>query len=138
MARRSKQGLLLALGLLAAVGAFASPAAAIGPTGVPFSESFVDVNPCTGELHTVTVTGTFYEFERASGIAYRIDRVITTSSGFSGTGTEVGIHDRIFRITDRLTNAEGAMISVNDLLVVDPSGRVHVESLGDLTCRHQS
>ena len=135
MARRSKKSLLPALGLLAAFVAVTSPAAAAGPVAHPFNESFVDVNPCTGELHGVTVTGTFYEFERANGISYRIDRVVSTSSGFSGGGTEVGIHERIFRITDRLTNAVGDMISVNDLFVVDASGRVHVDSLGDLTCR---
>ena len=134
MARRSKQTLLPALGLLAAFAAVTSPVVAAGPAILPIDESFVDTNPCTGELHTVFVTGTFYEFDRAIGIGYRIDRVVTTSSGFTGGGTEIGIHDRIFKVTDHLTNGDGDILLANAVLVVDASGRVPVDSF-DLTCR---
>jgi hypothetical protein len=133
MARRFRSWLIPALGLLAAF-AVSTPAAGAGPVIQPIEESFVDINPCTGEQHTVFVTGTFFEFDRANGIGYRIDRVVTTSSGFTGGGTEVGIHDRIFKVTDRLANAEGDILLANAVLVVDPSGTVHVESF-DLTCR---
>lgn len=134
MARRSKWSSMLALGLVAVLGAAASPATAAPPESHPFSESFVDVNPCTGDLHTVTVTGTFYEFERADGIAYRIDRIVSTSSGFSGGGTEVGIHDRIFRVTDLLTNADGDIILANGIVLIDASGNVRMNTI-ELTCR---
>ena len=134
MVSRSKRSLLPALGLLVAAAAFASPAAAASPVISPFDESFVDVNPCTGALHTVHVTGTFYEFDRANGVAYRIDRVVTTSSGFSGGGNEVGIGDRIFKVSDLLMNADGDILLANGIVTFDRSGNLRMNTI-ELTCR---
>ena len=125
---------ILGLGLTAILLAAPLPAAAAAPLVFPFSETFVDINPCTGEPHTIMVTGTFYEFDRANGIAYRIDRLVATSSGLSGSGNEVGIGDRIFKLVDILTSANGDTMRVNATIIRDPAGTVHVESI-DLTCR---
>ena len=43
---------------------------------------FVDMNPCTGLEHTVTIDSTIYE--PVNGVS-RSTSTITTSSGFSGT-----------------------------------------------------
>jgi hypothetical protein len=127
--RRVVLGLSLAANLFAVAG----HVAAAGPVAVPLSESFVDLNPCTGEPHTITVTGTLYILDRGNGFDYRIDRVVTTSSGFSGGGNEVGIHDRIFKVEDILANAEGDIILANARVISDPAGTVHVDTV-ELTC----
>jgi len=45
---------LLILASAAALTMFVTTAAADPPGSFPFTDTFVDVNPCTGELHTVT------------------------------------------------------------------------------------
>jgi len=122
-------GLWLCLAFLAAT----APAAAAGPAAYPFSETFVDINPCTGEPHTVTFSGTFFEFDRGNGIEYRIDKVVTTSSGFVGGGTEITTAG-VFKVADVLVNADGERMLAIITVVVDPSGTVRVERLG-LVCR---
>ncbi|HEU5203729.1 MAG TPA: hypothetical protein VFU17_05480 [Candidatus Limnocylindrales bacterium] len=119
---------------IAAMLPFAPAATAAGPTIEPFNETFVDINPCTGDLHSVTFTGTFYEFDRASGIEYRIDRVVTTSSGFVGRGNEVATDERVFKVADLLKNAEGDLILASATLVWDAaSGTLDIHGPG-LTC----
>ena len=120
---------LLILASAAALTMFVTTAAADPPEAFPVTDSFVDVNPCTGELHTVTVTGTFYVFERGQGISHNFDHTVTTSSGFAGAGIEVSIdHDRIFTIRDVLTNPDtGQKILAHLVLVHDASGTLRVE-----------
>jgi hypothetical protein len=126
---------LLILASAAVLTVFVPTAVADPPDTFPLNFSFVDVNPCTGELHTVTVTGTFYVFERGQGISHNFDHTITTSSGFAGAGIEVSIdHDRIFHIRDVLSNpVTGQKILAHLLVVHDGSGTVRVESF-TLTC----
>ncbi len=122
-----------AICLAAASLAAPSSTIAANPVATPFYEQFIDTNPCTGEDHTITVRGTFYEFERANGLSYRIDRLVTTSSGFSGGGTEEGIHDRVFKVTDLLRNPSGDVLHASATVVADPGGTVHVERF-ELRC----
>jgi hypothetical protein len=126
---------LPALVAILALGLFPAAGAAEPPMAFPFQESFVDVNPCTGVEHTVTVTGTFYVYERGvHGLSHRLDRTITTSSGFSGQGTEIsGDHDRIFLIHDVLTNDAGEHILAQVVFVLDAQGTPRVDRF-DVSC----
>jgi hypothetical protein len=82
---------------------FATSAAADTPTPTLHHDVFVDVNPCTGLLHTVTVDQ--IHWETADGVSHSKDAV-TTSSGFIGGGPEAGVfHDAIFVINNMLYNA---------------------------------
>jgi hypothetical protein len=80
MSRRHLPRLLI-LASAAALTVFVPSAVADPPDAFPFTDSFVDVNPCTGDLRTVRVTGTFYVFERGQGISHNFDHTVTTSSG---------------------------------------------------------
>jgi hypothetical protein len=83
----------------------------------------------------VTVTGTFYVFERGQGISHNFDHTVTTSDGFAGAGIEVSIdHDRIFHIRDVLSNpVTGQKVLAHVLFVQDASGTVRVERF-TVTC----
>jgi hypothetical protein len=71
--------LLLVL-LTMAVLALAPPAAADPPTAGSIEETFEDVNPCTGLIHEVTITGTFFEHSHDGRIIVITERTITTRS----------------------------------------------------------
>ena len=117
--------------------AFSAPAVADGPSEQPLFEVFTGINPCTGLEHTITVTGTFFRHFHGDQELYHLARTITTSSGFFGRGTEVGIlHDRIFVVNDLLTNdATGERMRVHLVGIHDASGefrffRAAIECLG--------
>jgi len=139
---RARQPVLAALAaaatLTAVALAFAVPAAADPPTQIPFEFAFDDVNPCTGDIHTVTIAGTTSVRERDGRIVAHSERTITTSpTGFTGHGTDSYVLNgqvEMFRLTDILTNASGARIKAQIVMVVDLStGTVRVEG-GALTC----
>jgi hypothetical protein len=96
-------------------------ASADRPTVRHFQDTFVDVNPCTGLLHTVTIDVTQYF---VSSVLDRGTHEITTSSGFVGRGheTEVGLNDEMFLLNDMLVNAEtGQRIHAQLIEVVNPA-----------------
>src|SRR5215218_5531572 len=99
--------------LVVAVAASAGP-----PTVRQFSDTFVDVNPCTGLPHTVTINVTQYF---VSAVLDRGTHEITTSSGFVGRGveTEVGPDDEMFLLNDTLVNAETGQGIHAQLIVVE-------------------
>ena len=113
--------------------------AASAPTAVPFFEQFVDVNPCSGLDHTVTVTGTAWIHEHHGRQVIRFDRTISTSSGFQGRGTLTFVaNGNIERIAlnDILTHESGARIRAHFIGVFDLStspATVRV-SKGTITC----
>jgi hypothetical protein len=117
--------------------AFAAPAAADPPTAFEFVEVFPDVNPCTGNIMTVTiaVTGFFHE-HGSRELAYG-ERTITTSDGFVGRGTETFVQNGqivVFRQTDIMRNASGDRFRANGGFVFDIStDTVRVERF-ELTC----
>jgi hypothetical protein len=91
----------LAVAALALTGA--TTATADPPTVQHFQDVFVDVNPCTGLEHTVTIDVTAYSTSPGHGHA---THSISTSSGFVGRGSEVGVfHDNTFLANDILVNA---------------------------------
>ena len=133
-ARVARVGLPMVAAILALT-LFPAVAAGDPPLAFPFEETFVAENPCTGLDDTVTVTGTFYVYERGvHGLSHRLDRTVTTSSGFSGHGTEISIdHDRIFIVHDVLTNGAGEHQLADLVFVQDAEGTVRVERF-TITC----
>jgi hypothetical protein len=124
------------LGVVALV--FAVPAAADPLTAFPFEFVFDDVNPCTGLIHTVTITGTTSVHDHDGRIVAHSERTITTSpTGFVGHGTDSYVLNgqvEMFRLGDILTNPSGDRIRARFVIVVDLStGTVRVEK-GELTC----
>ncbi len=129
---------LFALLLGVAALAFAVPAAADAPAAIPFEFVFDDVNPCTGDIHTVTIAGTTFVHDHDGRIVAYSERTITTSpTGFVGHGTDSYVLNgqvEMFRLDDIATNASGDRFRARFMFVVDVStGTVRVEKL-ELTC----
>ena len=78
------------VGCLVAVSALfvgAAPASADRPVQEgPFLDVFDDVNPCTGLIHTVTISTTFSVHSHDGTEVVTGESEISTSSGFSGQG----------------------------------------------------
>ena len=128
----------LVIGLLSVAAlACAAPAAADAPTEFPILDVFEDVNPCTGDVMTVTFTGTFFVHEHGSRVVVRGDRTITTSDGFVGHGTDNFVDNGqvlMFRQTDIMRNASGDRFRARGLFVLDVStDTVRIERF-ELTC----
>jgi hypothetical protein len=111
------KALLTLLAITAAALVSAIPASADPPTVRQFTDTFVDVNPCTGLLHTVTIDVTAYDIVlHHTG---RATDAVTTSSGFVGRGEETGIFDdNTFLANDILFNAQTAQRIHAQLIVV--------------------
>src|SRR5262245_13933896 len=104
-ARQAVLGALCAAVTLTVVAlAFAAPAAAEPPIAIPFEFVFDDVNPCTGEIHTVTIAGTNFVPSHEGRVVVHSERTITTSpTGFVGHGTDTSVDNGnvlMFRLTD--------------------------------------
>jgi hypothetical protein len=117
---------------------FAVPAAADPPTAFPFEFVFDDVNPCTGDIHTVTIAGTTFVHDHDGRIVAHSEKTITTSpTGFVGHGTDSNVLNgqvEMFRLTDILANPSGDRIRARFVIVSDLStGTVKVVT-GGLTC----
>jgi hypothetical protein len=105
---------LVAAALMAALPAYADP-----PVVRYAHDVFVDVNPCTGLEHTVTIDSTIYE--PVNGVS-RSTSTITTSSGFSGTSAaEISVFHEAFSIlNDMIYNPEtGQRIRVHVVVIDD-------------------
>lgn len=118
--------------------ALAVPAAADPPTEISWEFTFDDVNPCTGEIHTVTIDGTTFVHDHDGRTVARTERTITTSpSGFVGHGTDTLVdngHVFVFRHADILTNASSERMTARVVFVLDVStGTGRVEKF-ELTC----
>jgi hypothetical protein len=116
----------------------AAPASADPPTQIgPLTETFADVNPCTGLAQTGTLVVTFYVHSQGGGIVARGERTLSTSSGFVGTGTSSYVLNgeiEMFRFTDILSNGAGDRIGARSVVVVDLStGTARIDSF-ELTC----
>jgi hypothetical protein len=107
------------LALAAAAFMMALPAYADPPVVHYAHAVFVDVNPCTGLEHTVTIDSTIYE--PVNGVSRSVS-TITTSSGFSGTSAaEISVFHEAFSIlNDVLYNpATGQRIRVHVVVIDD-------------------
>ena len=129
----------LVVGLLSVVALVcAAPAAADPPTEIPQLDVFPDVNPCTGLIHTVTISETFFAHFHDGRVNGHSERTITTSpTGFVGHGTDSFVDNGQvlkFSQTDILTNASGDRIRARFVVVLDLStGTVRVQQF-ELTC----
>jgi hypothetical protein len=123
------------LGLFALV--VAAPAAADRPTEFPILDVFQDVNPCTGNIMTVTFVGTAFVHSHDSRTVAIAHRTITTSDGFVGHGTDSFVENGqvlMSRITDIMTNASGDRFRARGVFVLDLStDTVRVDKF-ELTC----
>ena len=118
--------------------AFAAPTAADEPAAVPFQIVFDDVNPCSGDVHTVTISGTSFVHSHDGRTVVHSERTITTSpTGFVGHGADSSVANGqvvMFRLADILTNASGERIRARFVFVIDVStGAVRVQK-GAVTC----
>ena len=105
--------------------AFAVPAAADRPITFPQADVFQDVNPCTGATMMVTFAVTVYLHSHGSREVARAERVITTSDGSVGRGTDSFVDNGqivMFRFTDIMTNASaGYRFRARGVFVLDIS-----------------
>jgi hypothetical protein len=126
---KSWQALLSALAAAVTVAAvalaLAVPAAADPANEIPFEFVFDDVNPCTGDMHTVTIAGTTSVHNHDGRIVAYSERTITTSpTGFVGHGTDSYVlNDQVemFRLADILTSPSGDRIRAQFVIVIDLS-----------------
>jgi len=105
------------------------------PTKVPFFFQFDDIDPCTGLLHTITVTGTQF----IQGAVVREQKTITTSAGYEGRGTNIVVANGqvdTFILNDILRNASTGHVMKAHLVVVLEHGTPRVEILGAPRCVH--
>jgi hypothetical protein len=116
---------------------FAVPAAADPPTAFPIEDVFLDVNPCTGNVMTVTFLGTAFVHVHGSRVVVRAQRTITTSDGFVGHGTDNFVDNGqvlMSRITDIMTNASGDRFRARGVFVLDLSTETVRVDRFELTC----
>ncbi|MFI7066989.1 hypothetical protein ACIBL3_38735 [Kribbella sp. NPDC050124] len=120
------------------VAMLASPAEADRPTVVSANQTFLDVNPCTGELHTVSITLTLFLHDHGDLIVERSeDTVTTTPTGYSGGGTATYVETEglvVFRLTDVLTNEAGSRILARTVFVLDKATGTARVDREELTC----
>jgi hypothetical protein len=117
--------------------AFAAPAAADPPAPFSFVDVFPDVNPCTGNVMTVTISVNGFVHEHGSREVSYAKRTITTSDGFAGRGTETFVFNGqiiLFRQTDIMTNASGDRFRARGVFVFDLSTDTARVERFELTC----
>jgi len=100
--RRIGAALAIGLGAIAAVGVTAGTVAAEQPERFSDSFSFVDINPCTGQEHEITIHEEVRFVDHGDGTGvFHIERSGTTSDGYTmkagvianrrnGVGVELG------------------------------------------------
>jgi hypothetical protein len=119
------------------VAMLASPAEADPPTVDTFDVTFEDVNPCTDEIHTVSITFTVFQHFHGERFVGHGETTVSTSTGYSGGGTRTVVESEglvVARGTDILTNEAGSRIMASFVFVEDvATGTVKVDMFG-LTC----
>jgi hypothetical protein len=86
--------------------------AAARPTGFTFEQKLVGPDPCSGEIHTLTITWTCREQQQANGAYVQICKreVVTDPTGYVGRGTLTVVDNgkiQNLRFTDVLKNDAG-------------------------------
>lgn len=107
---------------------------------IPFSNTFPGVDACTGEPHTVTISGIIWLHRLPNGDqVVRWDRTITTDTGYEGHGVRTVVNNgNVFKLTnnDVVSHPDGRKFLAHGVMVVDlttapPTARV---SMGGFTC----
>jgi hypothetical protein len=112
------------------------------PTEVPIFIQFEFGNPCTGLVHTITVTGTARIHEHDGRVVVHEQHTLTTSDGFQGRGTATIVDNgniQALTLNDMLTNDSGDRIRAHLLLVLDlsttpPTVRVMKGTFDEVIC----
>jgi hypothetical protein len=118
----------------------ADVAVADARVALPFSDQFVGVNPCTGLSQTGTVTGTLYLQENQGATVVTVDRNITTTAGYEGSGRStlvVNSEIQKFSLQDMITNESGSRIRLDYILVIDLASGTVTTVHGALACVSQ-
>ena len=115
----------------------AGPAAADPrPIEISDTETFVDIDPCTGQVHEVTIAVTFFVHEHGHVTVARGVRTLTTTAGYVGGGTSSFVLNgnvEVFRFTDLLADGSGNRIRASGVFVDLASGSLRVDKFS-LTC----
>lgn len=113
-------------------------AAADPPEQISVIDTFVDLNPCTGLDHSVTIANTITEHTHGGRVVAHARRTITTEpTGFVGHGTASFVdngHVEKFTFTDVLSNSAGHRIRARSVVVVDLSTGTFRVDRSELTC----
>jgi hypothetical protein len=135
------RGSVLTLGFSALIVAgLAPPAQADRPTVDNFEVTFPDVNPCTDDIHTVSIRLTLFQHFHGDRFVEHGESTVTTSTGYSGGGTTTFVMTNkrlVFRSLDLLMSDEsGSAIMARLVFVQDlETGAVKVVRSA-LTCIH--
>lgn len=141
-ARRALRGLsILGVGSALLLGVSAAPAAADGNEFEDtFSVTFIDVNPCTGLPHEITINGVVHVSEGDDGVEIKEDRTGTTDSGYVLGGGEVNAHlntDGVpleVELRDEWHRPDGSSFLAMSRLVIDPETEEVLIDEFSLTC----
>jgi hypothetical protein len=135
------RGWLIAGLVAAALLALAGPVAASAPIEQgPFVDVFPDVDPCSGQMHTVTISTTFRVHEHGDRAVAHAERTLTTTLGYEGGGMSAFVTNgqiEMFRFTDMITNETGDRIRATGVFVVDLRSDTTRVDRFSLTCTGQ-
>ena len=116
----------------AVVLAVAAPVAASSPVVFSTTDTFLDVDPCTGNIHEVTIDVTFYVHDHNGDTVARAVRTVSTSAGYEGGGVSSYVFNgqvEKFAFSDVLANGSGDRIRARGVFVLDlANGEVRAES----------
>lgn len=87
--------------VLTMVGVMAAPAAADGEVTFRDSVTFEDINPCSGEVHTITINFLVQVHEHPDDVFIRV-----RSTGYTDSGYIMAHGSQTFSITDGVFQAQ--------------------------------
>ena len=115
----------------------AGPAAADPPSEVSMTDTFPDIDPCTGLVHEVTIDVTFFVHAHDGVTVARGERALSTSLGYTGRGTSSFVENgkvEMFRFSDIAADGSGNRLRASGVFVLDlRSGSVRIDAF-ELTC----
>ena len=125
--RRAAVGFAATLGV---IGLGAAPAAADAPAEFSVTETFTDVNPCTGAEHDVTLELDIREHVHGDRAVVHLSRTGTTSDGyvmrngqenfvFNGNVARAAFHDTWRDDNGSMFKAQGYFVEKIDGIVVE-------------------
>lgn len=133
MKRLSTSTLLAALLVLSV----AAPAAADSPGEFSITETFADVDPCSGLVHEVTIAATFEVHEHQENVVAQGVRTLTTTAGYSGNGTSAFVTNKnveVFRFGDVLSDGSGNRIRASGVFVFNSAQGTVKVAIFELSC----